>query len=135
MPGWTVVSPVLNCGNPQAAVADYLFGPGEATTVAELGPHRHRDQPTDAVGRLDQRSARRLAMTETLQLPLQQLGLDVGGLEHRVADPHSLLAGGGQATSPLSNRSRVDVERIAPSGTATPCWTNSAWIRWIHTRR
>ena len=34
-----------------------------------------------------------------------------------------------------SNRSRVTVERIAASGTATPCWNNSAWIRWIHTRR
>ena len=30
-----------------------------AATVAELGPYRHGDQPTDAVSGLDQRPARR----------------------------------------------------------------------------
>ena len=79
-------------GDVQAAVADHLLGTGEAAAVAELGPHRHGDQPADAVGGLDQRPARRLAMTEALQVPLQRLRLDVGRLEHRVADPHPLPA-------------------------------------------
>ena len=51
-------------------------------------------------------------MTETLQLPLQQLGLDVGGLEHRVADPHPLPPGRGQgdlvAEQPVPGGRRAD---------------------------
>ena len=53
-------------GDVQAAVAHDLLGTGEASAVAELGPHRHGDQPADPVVGLDQRPARRLAMTEAL---------------------------------------------------------------------
>ena len=99
-------------GDVQAAVAHHLLGAGEASAVAELGPHRHGDQPADAVVGLDQRPARRLAMTEALQVPLQRLRLDVGGLEHRVADPHPLPAGRGQvdlvAEQPVPGGRRAD---------------------------
>ena len=57
-------------GDVQAAVTDHLLGPREATTVAELGPHRDGDRPTDAVRGFDQRPTRRLAMTEALQIAL-----------------------------------------------------------------
>jgi hypothetical protein len=67
-------------------VAHRLLGAGEALAVAKLGPHRHRDQPADAVLGLDQGPARRLASTEALQVPLQRLGLGVGRVDHPIPD-------------------------------------------------
>ena len=99
----------------------HLFGTTEPAAVAELGPHRHRDQAADPILRVDQRPTCRLAGTEALQLPLEGLRLEIGRVDHPIpgCDP---LPRRRRQTADVSSASiaRVLTVRIAPSGTATP---------------
>jgi len=66
------------------------------STVAQLGPHHHRDQRADPVVGLGQRPTRRLAPTEAIQLLAQRPGFVVGGIDHPVAHPDPLAGRRGQ---------------------------------------
>jgi hypothetical protein len=68
-----------------------LFRAREQAAVAELGPHRHGDEPADAVLSLDQRLAGRLLGAEALQVLRQRQRLGVGRVDHPIPGPDPLL--------------------------------------------
>ena len=109
-------------GHVEAAVAHHLFGTGEALAVAELGPHHHRQQPTDPVLAVDQRPTARLTPPEALQVaPSTGATRSVMASIIRYAVRTRCRPAGLISSPSSSSNSRVFAQRIEVSGSVTPC--------------